>query len=333
MLSRTPSLNFSRAFGLLMLLALLSLTIVPLAAQEETPEAPVFPIVITHSLGTIEIPAPPERVIALGFGDIDTAYGLGVTPVAIAADPYQEDGISPWLQELADTEQTELLPFDIGSFEVLVELQPDLILAGSYYNTDQIYASLTEIAPTTSWLNAYYGDTWQEQSLLAGTALGLEAEAEQLVADTEAQIASILSDYPGIEGKTFSLSYLYDPAAIATIYSQGDFAVQFFQELGFVLTPGLAELAEEEGNFQGSLSLETLHLIDADLVVLAFGSPEIQEAYENNPIYQQLTAVQEDRVVVVDLTAISQLRSPSVLGIPWVLDLLRPSFENLVASE
>lgn len=318
------------------LLSLLAFNVAPLVAQEATPEAPVasvFPLTITHSLGTIEIPAPPERVVALGVNDADTAFALGIPPVAVSAFPYDEDGIPPWLEDLLDPEQTELLPFTNIPFERVIELEPDVILAGSLYNIGELYSSLSEIAPTTAWVSTNYGDTWQEQTVFAGQALGKEAEAQALVEDTENQIASILSDYPELEGKTFSLSYLYDTAAIATIYSQADFAVQFFQELGFVLTPALAELSEQEGNFQGALSLETLHLIDADLVVLAFGSPELQAAYESNPIYQQLGAVADGRVVVVDLTTVTQLRTPSVLGIPWVLNTLRPGFENLVASE
>ncbi len=323
-------LNRSRS---LLLVTLVSLSVMPLAAQEatETPEAPVFPLSITHSLGTIEIPAAPERIIALGSTDIDVAYAVGINPIAIYANPYEEDGISPWLDDYFDAEETELITFDQLNFEQVVELQPDLIM-GSVYNIDTLYANLSQIAPTTAWITESYGDTWQEQAVAAGQALGKEAEAQELVDETESQIEAIQTEYPAIEGKTFSLSFLWDTAGIATIYSPDDFAVQFFQELGFELTPALAELEEEEGNSQGALSLETLHLIDADLVVLAFASPEIQTAYEENPLYQQLQAVKDGRVVVVDLTTIALLRTPSVLGIQWVLENLKPSFELLTES-
>jgi iron complex transport system substrate-binding protein len=304
------------------------------AATEETASAETgaaFPVTLIHSLGTIEIPAAPERVITLSAGDSDAAYGLGVVPVAIAPNPYVEDGMWPWLEGIYNPEQTEILPQGEISFEQLVGLQPDLILAGGRYNTTDLYPSLSEIAPTTAWINASFTDTWQEQTLQSGQALGLEAEAQALIEETESQIAAVGTTYPALIGKTFSLSFLHDETSINTIYSQEDFAVQFFQELGFVLTPELAELAEEEGNFQGALSLETLNLIDADLVVLAFGSPEVQAAYEANPLYQQLGAVAEGRVVVVDLSAVTQMRAPSVLGIRWILELLQPAFEALAA--
>lgn len=324
---------------MLLLAFSLALAVTSVQAQDATPEPTVeaaaqvtFPLTLTHSLGTIEIPAPPERIVALGLGDIDTAYGLGYTPVAIAANPYAEDGLYPWLSEIVDQEQTTILPSGDFSFETLVALQPDVILAGGYYDTNTLYPSLSEIAPTTAWLAGNYADSWQEQTLNAGQALGKPVEAQALVDETEASIEAIRTDYPTLEGKSFSLSYLYDTNGIASIYSQDDFAVQFMQSLGFVLTPGLADLATREGNAQAALSLETLQLIDADLVILAFGSPEIQAAYEANPLYQQLGAVQAGRVIVVDLNTVTQLRTPSVLGIPWVLDELRPGFETLAEA-
>jgi iron complex transport system substrate-binding protein len=304
------------------------------AEVSSTPLNAAFPVTITHSLGTVEIPAPPQRVVALGPGDIDTAVALGVTPVGIVADWSVSSGISPWLEGKIDSTQTEILPASITegtiSFEQIVELQPDLILGGGLHNIADFYPTLSQIAPTTAWLNDSFTDTWQEQTLLAGRALGRPEQARQLIADTASQITAIKTEYPELAGKTFSLSFLHGPNEIASIYSQDDFAVQFFQELGFTLTPALADLAAAEGNFQAALSLETLHLIDADLVVLAYGSPEIQETYEANPLFQQLKAVQEDRYIVVDLTTVTQLRGPSVLGIPWVLDQLRPGLAKVV---
>lgn len=266
------------------------------------------------------------------MGDTDMAYAFGYTPVAIHENNYVEDKLWPWLAELYDAEQTEIVPANEVSFEYILGLQPDMILAGSRWNIADMYAQLSEIAPTTAWQSSSFRDTWQAQTLFTGQALGMEAEAQQLIAGTEDKIAATIAAYPEIEGKTFSLSFLYSADGINTIYSDADFAVQFFLGLGFELTPPLAELAAQEGNNQGALTLETLNLIDADLVVLAFGSPEVQAAYEANPIYQQLEAVQEGRVVVVDLSTVTQLRAPSVIGIRWVLDQLDPAFAALATE-
>ena len=300
------------------------------ANETETSDA-TFPITVTHSLGTIEVPAPPERVVALSLSDSDIAYALGFTPLTIYENPFAEDGVWPWLADYYNAEDTALLPRNDVSLEYLLELSPDIIFAGGLWNISEIYDSLIEIAPTTAWQGEVFNDTWQEQMLFAGRAVGMEVEAQTVIDDTEAQITAVREEFPELAGKTFSLSYFHDTNAISTIYRDEDFAVQFFQELGLEVTPALAELAIQEGDFQGALSLETMDMIEADLMVLAFGSPEIQAAYEENPLYQQLPGVQDGRVVVVELSAISQLRSPTVLGIPWVLDQLYPALEATAA--
>lgn len=294
-------------------------------------DSELFPVTITHSLGTVEIPDQPERVIALSTGDTDIVYALGITPIAIHENNYEENRLWPWLAEFYDPAQTEILPAMEVSIEHLLELQPDIILAGSRWNTAELYENLAEIAPTLA-VGEGTSNTWQEKTLLAGRALGLEAEAQAAIDETEAYVEAVRQDYPELEGKTFSLSYLYNETSINSINSPKDSAVQFFLELGFIPTPGLAELAEQEDKVQAALSLETLNLIDGDLVVIAFGSPEVQAAYEANPLYQQLEAVQEGRVVVVNLSAVTALRSPSVLGIRWVVDQLRPAFKDLAAA-
>lgn len=303
------------------------------ATENEVSEtdATAYPITLTHSMGTIEIPVQPENVVALGIADIATVYALGITPVAISASPYSPDGQWPWLDGLFDPEQTDLIPYGEPSFENIVALEPDLIL-GNIYTIADLYPSLSEIAPTLAPATTSIADSWQEQTIFIGRALGLASEAQAQVQETESQIVAVQDTYPATVGKTFSLSYLHTTDALGSIYSQDDFSVQFFQELGFVLTPALAELSEQQGGIQATLSLETLNLIEADFVVLAFGSPDVQAAYEANPLFQQLPAVQEGRMVVVDLNIVTQLRSPNVLGIRWALDQLRPALDSLTES-
>lgn len=302
------------------------------ATEATEPITNTFPITLSHNLGTIVIPAPPERVIALSMGDTDMAYAFGLTPIAIHQNNYVDDGIWPWLAEFYDPAQTEILPASDVSFEHILELQPDLILSGSRWNVADLYANLSEIAPTTAWQSESFRDTWMEQTLLAGQALGMEEKAHQLIAETENQIEATREEFPELAGKTFSLSFLYNETSINSINAPTDFAVKFFLDLGFVLPPALAELSEQQGGPQAALSLETLHFIDADLMVVAFSSPEIQAAYEANPLYQQLEAVKDGRVVVVDLSTVTQLRAPSVLGIRWVIEQLQPNFAALAEN-
>ena len=57
-----------------------------------------FPVSITTGLGTTTIDSAPKRVVALGWGDAETALELGVQPVG-ASDwlAFGGDGVGPWL--------------------------------------------------------------------------------------------------------------------------------------------------------------------------------------------------------------------------------------------
>ena len=48
-----------------------------------------------------------------------------------------------------------------------------------------------------------YGTSWQDSTAIIGKALGKEAEASKLIADTEATIKDKVSQYPQLAGKTF----------------------------------------------------------------------------------------------------------------------------------
>src|SRR5262245_44435851 len=107
------------------------------ATAEATAAVDTFPVTITHRLGTVEIAAPPERIVALATSDIDTVYALGLTPVAIMGSRYAPDGIYPWLSDYIDPEQTEIIPAtEEVNVEQILALDPDLILYTGEYGID-----------------------------------------------------------------------------------------------------------------------------------------------------------------------------------------------------
>lgn len=310
-------------------------TVAPAATTAPTPTpATAGPFSVTHRLGTTTVNAEPQRVVALGVNDIDTAIALGFTPVAINADPFTADGISPWLQGKLDPAKTFILPPSAElPLEKLTELKPDVILATGQYGIDEAYPLLTKIAPTLADINGPDQDSWQEQTLAIGQVLGKEAQAKQLIADTEAQIAAVKSKHPGLAGKTFSLSYAFEPTKVVTLNSPDDFAVKFFESLGLTLAPELTKLANSPtNNTHGELSLEQINLIDADFLMMAYDTPELRAAYEANPLFQKLSAVQKGNYIAVDLPIASEMRYPSVLGIPAVLATLEAPLTKVAGS-
>ena len=91
-----------------------------------------FPVTIDHALGSTEIPARPERVITLGYGEGDIVAALGIVPLAINAYGARADLPTPWFDEAVDGTDVQLLNLADGiPYERIAALDPDVILAAS----------------------------------------------------------------------------------------------------------------------------------------------------------------------------------------------------------
>jgi iron complex transport system substrate-binding protein len=288
---------------------------------------------VKHKFGTTKITSEPKRVVAIGAGgtdDIDALYALGVTPVAISKDSATSDGVYPWLKDKIDTKKTKLLDTLTSiDYEAVANLHPDLILATSDFTLDKDYKKLSAIAPTIGYATAWGTQSWQEHVQVVGKALGKEKQADQVIDDTQADIEKIAADHPGLKDKTYSLSIGNTPAKIYTIASEKDFAAQLMSELGLSLTKTVTNIKTDGGSPTGELSFEQLDKLDADLVVIAFTTSDLQKAFESSALVKNMSAVKDKHYVVTDVSTISQLRSPSVLGIPWALKNLDAGFAKL----
>ncbi len=313
----------------------------PAAKPTDAPAAggATFPVTIVHKHGSTTIPAAPQRVVTLGYTDQDPVLALGVQPVAVRfwfGKP--TNGVWPWAQEQLGgaTPQVLNLPFGELNFETIAALQPDLILAVSAGITDEEYATLSEIAPTVAQSNTYvdFGVPWQEQTTVIGQALGAEARAKELVAATEARFTELRGAHPEFNGAT---------AAIAAPASDGQFYFsgpqherqRVLSSLGFRLPDELATLAGD--SFYGLVSGEQLSMLDTDVLIWT-ASPAERATLEANPIYQQLDAVKQGRVVFLDTSGDGDLVGPalvysSVLSLPVVFDQLVPQLAAAVDGD
>ncbi|MGC5038794.1 MULTISPECIES: iron-siderophore ABC transporter substrate-binding protein [unclassified Streptomyces] len=305
----------------------------PSSGDAEADSSSAFPVTIKHRFGSTKIAEEPRRIVVIGDGgtdDVDALYALGVTPIAVSKDAFAADGVHPWLKDRVDTKKTKLLNTMNGvDFEEVAALRPDLILATSDFTLEKNYKKLSAVAPTIGYETAWGKQTWQEHVQVVAKAVGRQEQAAKAIEDTEDSIAAVKAKHPGLEGRTYSLSIGNTPAKIYTIASEDDFAAKLMSEVGLSLTPSVKNIKTVSGSPTGELSFEQLDKLDADLVVIAFTTPELKKAFESSALVKNMTAVKKNRYVVTDVATISQLRSPSVLGIPWALDNLEPGFAKL----
>jgi iron complex transport system substrate-binding protein len=302
----------------------------PAATSPATDAA--FPVMIEHKYGTTAIPQQPERVVSVGFNDQDAILALGVVPVGIR-DWYGEQPNATWLwaQDELGGATTEVLPSNELNFEQIAALNPDLIIGISSGMSEQDYATLSQIAPTVAQSAAFidYGVPWQEQTRVIGTALGRSAQAETLVAEVEALFADARTQHPAFAGASAVVAVNFNNQYAA--YGPQDVRGRLLTSLGFALPQEIVDLAGD--SFFTSISNERLDLIDTDVLVIAVSTEAERAVIESDPLYQQLNAVQQGRVVFLDQELSGAASFSSVLSLPYLLERFVPKLAAAVDGD
>ncbi|RFU20135.1 iron-siderophore ABC transporter substrate-binding protein [Geodermatophilus marinus] len=283
-----------------------------------------FPVTVDTAFGEVTIEEQPQRVVALGWSDAETALALGVEPVG-ASDwlGFGGEGVGPWAEGRYD-EAPELVDTLEPSLEAIAALEPDVILDTRSDGTQERYDLLSQIAPTVGQPEGVgpYQTTWQQQLELVGEVLGRSDEAADLEADLEQQFEEARAEHPEFEGTEVAVG-AYTSEGFGA-YVRGDARVDFMESLGFVNAPAIQELAGE--NFYVPISDEEVSLLDAPLTVVF---PIFVDASEitSNPVWQTLPSVQQGNALVLeDPELVSAFSSGSVLGIGYALDNAVPQF-------
>ncbi|MGY1696449.1 iron-siderophore ABC transporter substrate-binding protein [Geodermatophilus sp. SYSU D00814] len=283
-----------------------------------------FPVTVSTAFGDTEIEEEPQRVVALGWSDAETALALGVQPIG-ASDwlGFGGEGVGPWAEGRYD-EAPEIMETLEPSLEAIAALEPDLILDTRSDGTQERYDSLSEIAPVVGAPEGVgaYQTTWQQQLDLVGQALGRTEEAGQLRGDLEQAFADAAAAHPEFDGTEVAVG-AYTSEGFGA-YVRGDTRVDFMEALGFVNDPGIQDLATE--SFFVPVSEEQVSLLDARLTVVfpIFVDPA---QITSNPLWQTLGSVQQGNAVVLeDPTLVNAFSSGSVLGTGYALEQAVPLF-------
>ncbi len=130
--------------------------------------------VVQHMMGKTCIPRNPQLVATLWMGTFRSALALGIKPITTAwyaGDPFPEH-----LQGKAD--EVENIGFE-PNLEKILLLKPDLILSTT--RLQNIYAQLSNIAPTVVLDNPAPPPPWQKHLEDVAKILDKEQESRQLI--------------------------------------------------------------------------------------------------------------------------------------------------------
>lgn len=268
----------------------------PSASVEATSSvAASFPITVTHHRGTTEIPAAPQRVVALDGSLVAAVSGLGVDVVGYTLD---QPKLPAYLQNPETADGTSVGLLASPSLEQIAALKPDLIVSSSVRH-DDLYDQLAQIAPTV--FTETTGPTWKENIRLVAQALGKQAEAEAQLAAYSKRAAAIGAEINATAGNpTITLLRFTAPSKPARLYGNASFP-------GIVLKDaGLARPANQDiDKFMVEISAEELTKADADQIF--YTDPSLDEypgdssmsAFTSSALWPALTgtkhAISDDR--------------------------------------
>ena len=301
-------------------------------ASASAAEADAFPVTIDNAnFGPVTIAKRPTRIAALGTQDGDNLLALGVVPAGVTKVSWGGDakGSTPWFEDqlakLGGTMPTQYDDSDSVPIDEIAKVAPDLILATNYSLTKQQYKQLSKIAPVVAYPGPAWTTTWQDSLALDAKALGLESKGQQILEQTEQELADAKAAHPELAGKTFIWGALETTdLSSVSFYTPEDSRPEFLVSLGMVNAPVIDKLSKK-GQFYGTVSAERYADLKSD-VFLTYGEKASDAAtFTGDKLIGQIPAIKAGHLAtfLADPTALAGT-IPDPLSIPYAVDHFVP---------
>ncbi|PZD97288.1 iron-siderophore ABC transporter substrate-binding protein [Paenibacillus sambharensis] len=305
----------------------------PAPSNNETADAEAaaaeYPIVIKHAFGEAVIESKPERVVTIQWANHDVALALGVVPVGFSAANYgvQDDsGLLPWtaakLKELGAEQPNVFQDTDGLDFEAISDANPDVILAAYSGITQEDYDILSQIAPVVAYQTEPWVITWREQVIQNAAGMGMKAEGEQLIKDTENLIKEKAGEYPDMQGKKVAwVSFSANDLSTVYVYTPADPRAAFLLELGMEYPESVTSQITDKTGFALTLSAENADILNDADILIAYGDESLYKAVKADPVLGQIAAIKRGSVVLIgDNTPLAAAGNPNPLAIAYTID-------------
>jgi iron complex transport system substrate-binding protein len=307
------------------------------AAATAAPDATKYPITIKHAFGETVIKSKPARVATIQWANHDVVLALGVVPVGFSAANYgvqDKSGLLPWtakkLKELNVDKPNVFQDTDGLNFEAISASKPDVILAAYSGITQKDYETLSKIAPVVAYEKSPWVTTWREQVLFNATGMGMKAEGEKLIKDTEELIKKKASEYPQLKGKKVAFTnFSAKDLSKINIYTAADPRGAFLIELGMVYSEGVTKKITDPTAYNLKLSSENADALNDADILIGYGDDALLQAVKADPILGKIPAVQKGAVVMIgNGTPLAASGNPNPLSISYTID----EYLKLIAS-
>jgi iron complex transport system substrate-binding protein len=284
----------------------------PGPATEHPATDTAFPVTVGSGELTVEIQEPPERIVSLSPTATEMLFAIGAGELVVAADEY-----STFPEDAPTTDLSGFTP----NIEAIAAYDPDLVVA--HTDPGDLASSLAEIGvPTLMHPAAATLDDTYTQIEQLGAATGHVGDAAAVAAQMQADIDALVASLPP---RDEPLTYYHELDVTFFSVSSDTFIGQLYGLLGM---QSIADEAGDESGGYPQLSPEFIIEADPDVILLAdavcCGVDPTEVA--NRPGWEQLSAVQAERIISLDEDVASRWG-------PRVVEFLETLAADLAALE
>jgi iron complex transport system substrate-binding protein len=280
----------------------------PTAVQEATPSPSpaAFPVTVTDSNGKqITFQLPPESIVALVPSFVEILFAIGAGDTVVAVD--QNTDFPPEAASLP-----QLSGFE-PSVEGIAALEPDLVII--FFDPGGLEQALEGLGIPVLFLKSPASvQGVLDQIELLGRVTGRLDEAETVIADMQASIDAITEKLADVQEGP-SVFHELSP----DLYTASD--EDFVGDLYTILKA--RNIAAGAGPFP-QLSEEAVIAADPEVIILADEPAVTPGEVKARPGWESVSAVQNDRVHIVDPNLVSRPGPRLVEGLEMLARLLYP---------
>lgn len=302
---------------ILFLFFLLSLALAacnPAASPTATPQA----IAVTDGLGRpVSLPQPAQRIVSMAPSNTEILFAIGAGAQMVGRD------------ELSDYPPEALnLPSVGGSwssynYEMIVSLQPDLVLAGEINTPEQVKAIEDLGIPVYYLSNPATLEDMYTNLQIIGQLTGRQEQAAQLSASLQARVQAV--DEKLATAQKVTVFYELDGSEPAKPWTAGSGT---FIDL-LISRAGGVNVAANLNMAYAQYSLEDLLVQDPQVILLGDAAYGVTpEAVAQRAGWGGLQAVQNGQILTFDDNLVSRPGPRLVDGLEALAALLHPELFN-----
>lgn len=245
--------------------------------------------------GDIEVPADPQRIVALSGDQLDALCALGLQSQVVAAALPDDSDQQPSYLGTVIHDLPGVGTRSAPDAAAIAAAAPDLIL-GSAALTPTSYAQFLAIAPTV--FTGAAGSGWADTLRTVGAATGRARAADELVAGFTDQAAEIGRNN---DATHYQVSVVQLTDSTVRVYGTANFPGSVLAEVG-VDRPAAQRFTDRP--YQELNRDDTdLSAADGDIVFVSFASPAARDGdkdFLDSDAWRALSATRDHRVYAVN---------------------------------